>query len=250
MQNAVKYTRHQNIHRASAQVLDKALELEIVDYSFSDRFQLKPIRSKICKGGLESRSQDPCIWMSNHDRYHDPVRYYNGLLAEGGNYKASWMRALQSLKETGIPCAPEYARINEDSQIGKISSADPFVHLLIATAHEMAHAINQYNYWHLKQLRGKPHGIEWQHIYRQLRVNVLADHEGIAPMAVAALETPVQRIIKRPGPNTKKGRVWAIADAHAGYTRAYIIQLCVQEGIHKGTASVTYAEWKKAQSQD
>ncbi len=53
----------------------------------------------------------------------------------------------------------------------------------------------------------------------------------------------------RPGPGTRTGRVWEIADERTRETgcrakRADVIECCVAEGINRNTASTQYQHWR------
>lgn len=248
-------TRKDRIHEATEAVLNVCKRLKRADDDFHARFETRYARGEVCKGGLTRINGvlHPAVWISEHDRYHD-VRKFCANNYPNGGYRTNWKLAKTIWLRDDVACVPEYARINRDPEIGLVKSNDSYLHLLAAVAHEVAHALIHWKYFVVQKVSSpKPHGVEWQHEYRLLRINVFADYlaqfpENESPIVrEAALEATPRKVreIKRPGQGTKKGRVWEICDDYHYLTRKAIIALCVDDGIHHGTASVTYAEWKR-----
>ena len=110
------------------------------------------------------------------------------------NYKEQvWKKAQRMAVEHGKYWFVEYSNIANKPEIGGYVAKDNQHILLGVVAHEVAHAVQHWNWrngvQHKPGYHGKPHGLYWQEIYAQLRrkfVNNYMVEETAEPMLLAA----------------------------------------------------------------
>ena len=219
----------------------------IDDYEeFVSQYTIKISKSEGCHANAS------VIKMSTHDRYCAPINYRNSLAARNWASKTSWKRAVKFAKE-GYCVFVEYSSIQKDKDIGSFitESGDPRPFIEATAAHEVAHSIH---FWNNKGKRygtfGRPHGVEWQAIYRKLR-NLTANKTLRAQSKHEELPIAANRpsTISRPDPDSTCGRVWAICDFVGSHDRKGCILECISAGISPGTAATQYAKYKRYMNQ-
>ena len=245
-------SREQTVRRVFGTVMNAAVQADMIidPAEFQLQYKLRVTATEGCHAGASGAK------MSTHDRYCDPAAYRDkqAQLHNPARRGKSSFKRIQKFAHDGFCVFVEYASIMKDAEIGSFitRSTDPEIFIAATAAHELAHSIHHWNGRAQGLNRseiGRPHGVEWQAIYRRLRnltANKMLRAVNLEVMPTAANKF---KAINRPPEGSVTGRVWEIADEFAHYGRAVIITECIQEGIAPGTAATQYAKWNRHNSQ-
>ena len=240
-----------------------------------NEFILKFGSGRQSSGGVD-RDYRPEVNIAIQGRHFNGVEVMHAARLRGATHQRVWTEQYNhALKNEWLYV--EYSNIHDDPEIGKFVSDDSYHHLLAVVCHEIAHAIHWYSWARgLRLTKDKPHGIEWQNIYRTLRRNILNPLLGLnldLPLAAEKGETEMSRKAGKKGAikkkrSTKKSvtkttkvtksksgadqKVWDICNKFAAkydagtMTRKEIIDECVKAGLNIGTAGTQFSAWSKA----
>ena len=222
--------------------------------------------AKGCVGGW--RSGAPFVRLSLNDRYFDG----NAVMVEARSRaprQRVWADQTRAAHR-GEWMSVEYSNIHNDPEIGKVVSPNPEHHIRMTVLHEIAHAI-QAQVQKATNTRTKPHGIEWQAIYRNLRNALLnpllvdtseyalaanktgdtkmatskkAGKKGAIKKKAAVKKTGSGKGYKGHREGSNKGKAHKIAD-RASIVKSVFIKEVVALGIKEITAKSWWSEFSK-----
>lgn len=196
--------------------------------------KLRVSHSARCKAGLNKSGM--VLYLSTADRYFDSKAYFTKLSNSGIGFKKVWAQAMKQFKETGVARFVEYAHVDSEPNIGGFSITDEKIGLLAVVCHEFAHCL-AHREAAFTRSRIKPHGVEWQAIYKQLRdvlVNPFIETVTLEPLALAVLNTPA----KKARSSTKTASV-ITGTTRASFAAGSVRSLVYAQAKH----GITKAEW-------
>ena len=126
-------------------------------------------RAQGCWGGIKNKIPVVNIGIKNHGRYTDRKQWLRHIrLTQHSARQKVWKEAYEHAQMERWMFI-EYSHVHSKAEIGGFVHWDSDVHIGAITAHELSHAIDYWNRQCGNKCDDKPHGSEWQYLYKQLR---------------------------------------------------------------------------------